>query len=183
MAESLSRCFCIFWKHALGISTCLRAFQALLIPPSWRSGCLLDGYVFELKHRLQLHSSLDVKFSSVVLSQSTVLLGEEMEMSLCRPLREDLNDLNEEVLGESGLPRLENKICVVTVDEFPGRLSRGGEYRGVLGPGLWRFVARITYLPPYSSTVLATDGIPVMSDDRGLSMSLSGTPFLFCPTL
>lgn len=57
-------------------------------------------------------------------------------MSLCRPLREDLNDLNEEVLGESGLPRLENKICVVTVDEFPGRLSRGGEYRGVLGPGL-----------------------------------------------
>lgn len=101
-------------------------------------------------------------------------------MSLCRPLHEDLNNLNEEVLGESGLPGLENKTCVGTVDNFPRGLSWADEY---LGPGLWRLVARATDLSPYSSTALGTDGIPVMSDDRGLAVSLSGTPFLSMPYL
>lgn len=44
-------------------------------------------------------------------SQSTVLLCKGM--SLSRPLREDLNDLNTEVLGELGLPRQENKLALV----------------------------------------------------------------------
>ena len=77
---------------------------------------------------------LDIKYSLVVSSQSTVLLCKET--SLSRPLREDLNNLNREVLGESGLTGLENKTCVGTVDNLPQGLSRAGEYRGVLGPGL-----------------------------------------------
>lgn len=69
---------------------------------------------------------LDIKFSSVVLSQSTVLLCEEMSPS--RPLHEDLNTLNREVLGELGLPRLENRTCVGTVDSLPQGLSQAAEY-------------------------------------------------------
>lgn len=89
---------------------------------------------------------LDIKFSSVVLTQSTVLLCEEM--SLSRPLHEALNDLSREVLGELGLPRLENKTCVGTVEDLPQGLSQASEYWGVLGPGLWRFVACIAEPSP-----------------------------------
>lgn len=69
---------------------------------------------------------LDIKFSLLVLFQSTVLLCEEMCLS--RPLHEDLNDLNREVLGELGLSRLQNKSFVGTVDDLLQGLSRAGEH-------------------------------------------------------
>lgn len=88
---------------------------------------------------------LDIKFSLVVSSQSTVSLCGEM--SLSRPLHEDLKDLNQEAVGESGRPRLENKTCVGTVADLPQGLNPTGEPWGVLGPGLWRFVACIADFP------------------------------------
>lgn len=50
--------FCIFSKHVLHVSVCLTVFQALLIPPLLFFSCLLDSYVFGLKHRLWLNGCL-----------------------------------------------------------------------------------------------------------------------------
>lgn len=78
MAEGLSRCFSIFSKHALRVSVCLIAFQALLVPPSWFFSCLLDGYVFELKDRLQLYGGLfgyKIQLGHVVPKHSIALQG------------------------------------------------------------------------------------------------------------
>lgn len=96
VAECLSRCFCVFSKHTVHVSECLTAFQALLIPP-WLFSCFLDGSVFEFKLRLQLDRGLfDVKFSSVVLSQSVALWGNASLQTLMW-----IYYLIGEVLGES----------------------------------------------------------------------------------
>lgn len=95
VAEGLSRCFGIFSKHMLHISVCLTAFQALLIPSWLFSWC--QTVLLELKHRLQLDSGLfDVKFSSVMWSQSIALWGNASLQTLVW-----IYELNKKVLGES----------------------------------------------------------------------------------
>lgn len=41
----------------------------------------------------------------------------------------------------------QNKTCVGTVDDLPQGLNQADEYKGVLGPGLWRFVAASLTFP------------------------------------
>lgn len=64
-------------------------------------------------------------------------------MPFSRPLREYMIWIGK--FWES--PRLENKTCVGTVDDFPQGLNQADEYKGVLGPGLWRFVAASLTFP------------------------------------
>lgn len=64
-------------------------------------------------------------------------------MSFARPLREYMIWIGK--FWES--PRLENKTCVGTVDDFLQGLNQADEYKGVLGPGFWRFVAASLTFP------------------------------------
>lgn len=64
-------------------------------------------------------------------------------MLFSRPLREYMIWIGK--VWES--LRLENKTCVGTVDDFPQGLNQADEYKGVLGPGLWRFVAALLTFP------------------------------------
>lgn len=121
MAEGLSRCFCVFSKHALCVSMCLTAFQVLLIPSSWLFSCLLDSYVSELERRLGLYEALfGCRLQLSRVSQSTGWLHKEMSFS--RPWCEDLNDLNEDI-GELGIPRPETQICFGAEEDLLHGLS------------------------------------------------------------